>query len=414
MQFRFLLISFWLCIASTQASQAQLKPKFEFGTILSTSYKKSQEGDTPLTVNDGSGTFLTQWDVLLGVRVLDDLSFYADLQTIFGYDLIVYGMSALYQPFESGVAGIEVGKFLAPFGNFLSRRWASETPLIDYHLTYQYRSVISAYELPRNEQEILGVRGNGQHFYYGSGSTGDAMSSTEFSSSYAPGLGSGLRIIAGPVYLTGVQLFGRSGRFQYNLGLTNGALSNPVNLNNSGRVQINARLTYNPVIGLILGTSFADGAYLDYVVDEELEAMGRKNSDYSQTAVGFDATYSIGHLILFSELILNRWQSPYIDEDLKNYAFYIEASYTFLPRFWIATRLSWLHFSDIDDVDDIDNNGSFRDPWDFPVNQKEIGIGYHVNRNTQLKIMLQFNHTEQIPDGDPADDLFAVQGVVYF
>jgi len=221
-------------------------------------------------------------------------------------------------------------------------------------------------------------------------------------------------MLSGSLYLTGAQIFGRLDRLQYNLAITNGSPSNPADNNNSNGFNLLARLTYNPIMGLVFGTSISRGTYLDQSVKAMLRPIGRKNSDFHQTIGGLDAHYSIGHLILYSELIFNRWDSPFIDSGLDATALYFEAKYTLAPRLYVAGRISRIRFSDIADVADIDADGRFNEPWDYPLNQQEVGVGYHVNRNTRLKAMLQFNHTEQVPGGDPADDLFALQAVIFF
>jgi hypothetical protein len=245
-----------LTLGRPGSSLSQLSPDLEFGSIITTALKKSQEKYTPLNVNHGNATFEARWDILLGLRVREDLYFYADLHTTEELLLEVYGLSVIYQPSLPGWLGFEVGKFLAPFGNFLPRRWASENPFIDYHITYDYLTVVSAFDLPENEEEILRVRGEGNSFEYRPQAgevVGKALGKAAVG--YLPESGSGLRILSRSLYLTGGQIFGRVDRLQYNLAITNGSLSNPADINNSNGFNLLARLTYNPIMGLVLGTS---------------------------------------------------------------------------------------------------------------------------------------------------------------
>jgi hypothetical protein len=394
---------------------AQFKPELELGSIASFAYKKSQSGDSPLVINGGSSTFLSEWDLFLGVQITEEISLYAQVQTVRGINFVNNNLSVLYQPHNNKAVNLEIGKFLIPFGTFLARRWATENPLIDWSLMYQYKNNLSAFELPQNNDELLKVRGKGHGFEYHSEPSSSALVLAKTNAGHIPRAGSGLRLVSREVYLTGLQVFGGFAAFNYNFGLTNGSLSNPADINNSETINVIGRLTFKPSMGLLLGTSFSSGAYLNQAsVNPQLKPIGKSAGDFRQTASGFDLSYSIGHLVLFSEIVVNRYRSPFLDEDLDVFAYYIEAKYTLMPRLYVASRFSRMTFSEIDDVSDIDGNGKFREPWDYNVNQFELGAGYHFNRHVLLKIMGQFNHTEVSNVSDPADNHFAMQGVFYF
>lgn len=388
----------------------QVKPEIEFGAIAWASYLDSGPDNSPLQRNDGDATFISDVSLFLGVDINEHVSFYSEVQSHNGFDFIVYGLSAIYRPEASGLFNLEFGKFLAPFGTFLSRKWPSENPLMNWPLLYDYRTALSASDLAQNESELLLVRGRGYGFQYGE--TGFEQSSGNSTTATS---GKGVRLLSRQVYLTGFQVFGSSRRFSYHFGATNGSLSNPANINNTTGVQLLGRATYSPTFGLELGSSFAWGGYLDKSsVESQLETVDKSAQDFRQTALGFDLSYSFGHLIFFSELLLNRWESPFIDEDLDVVAFDLEIKYRFLTRFYLAGRFSRIDFKNIDDPEDVDGDGFLRESWDYDVDQLEVGVGYHFNRNALLKVFHVFNTTHDIRGGDPSDDQFTTQLVVSF
>jgi predicted porin len=99
---------------------------------------------------------------------------------------------------------------------------------------------------------------------------------------------------------------------------------------------------------------------------------------------------------------------------LKTFSYQIEARYRFLPRVFVAARVSQISFSDIDDPEDFDDDDELREPWDNDVRQISLGFGYYVNRHMLFKVMGQANRTSWERGGDPDDDRLSVQGVVYF
>lgn len=397
-------------------AQAQSFPQIEVGWILETEWMKTGSDLAPLQVNQGRGSFLNNWAVLAEARIDSRLSVFSEVQTIRGLNFGLYALSAVYRITETGILQVEVGKFLAPFGTFLVRRWASENPLIDYPLLYNYRTAISASQLPHTRASLLSVRGNGHDLHYpASGVLAKRFGTLGTQSAHLPRPNWGLKVISRDVYLTGIQVFGSSDRLFYAVAVTNGALSNPVDINNSNGVQIIARLRITPITGLDLGSSFSSAPYLDEgAVGSELAAAGVDAGQFRQWVWGADVSYSRGHAILFAELAFNRWETPFLSADLDLLGGYIEAKYTLTPRFFVAGRWSRMVFSEISDPMDVDTDGRFSEPWDYDVRQIELGVGYRLARNALLKATHEFNRTLDSPDGDPSDDAVRFQAVVFF
>jgi len=395
---------------------AQYKTTFELGSIISTSLKKSDTGRAPLIVNNGNATFLNKWVLFAGAQLNENISVYAEIQTLKGFRFANYGMSLMYRPSDDAKVNLEVGKFLVPFGRFLERRWASENPFVDFPLIYEYRTALSAFDLPANASELLRVRGRGDAFQY---HTEDGSLQKHqppvLASGHLPARGAGLRMVSREVYLTGFQLFGTVKGLKYHLGLTNGALSNPADINNSNGLQVHGRIAATPTTGLEIGSSFSSGVYLQKsAVQPTLQAQGRDTEDYRQSAVGLDMSYAYGHLVLFAEVMLNRWQTPFIADDLDVLAFYVEGKYRWLAHFYSAVRLSAMDFAHIPDPLDVDGDSRLSESWDYDIYQFEAATGYFLSRNALLKVLLQLNRTLGVPTGDPRDDLLALQLAVFF
>jgi hypothetical protein len=394
---------------------AQNLPKIEIGSIMALTYRNGQSGNSPLLVNDGDASFNSDWVLLFGAEINESISLFAEVQTVRGLTFVNYGLSAIYQPPKMPYLNFEVGKFLAPFGSFLGRRWASENPLIGFPLVYEYVTSLSAFDLPANSNELLGARGGGGAIGYHPESGESHGGLPKIQSGHLPQPGSGLRIASREVYFTGAQLFGVAGQLRYYLGVANGALSNPADINNTNGLQLHGRLGLRPLTGLEIGSSFSWGAYLDKnAVNAQLEPRGDSAEDFRQTALGFDLTYSIGHVQLFSEFVWNSWESPFVEEKLNSSAFYVESKYTFFTRFFVAGRFNLIDFGNIDDPLDEDADGRLTESWEFDIHQWEVGLGFRVNRNALIKAARQINRTRETTDGDPRDDLFSLQAVVFF
>jgi hypothetical protein len=395
---------------------SQNTPSIHVGWIMDAALEKSGEDATPLRLNDGNATFISQWVVLFEARIDRRLTVFSEIQTIRGLSFGMYALSAVFRVDSDGALQIEAGKFLAPFGNFLARRWSSENPLVDFPLLYNYRTAVSATEVPRTNSILLGARGRGYRLHYADvGALGKRAGSRQVQSKHLPRSDWGLRVVSRDVYLTGLQVFGSKGRLFYAVAITNGALSNPVDINNSNGMQVLGRIRFTPMMGLDLGTSFSTGPYLNKAALEGVLAeAGLQAEQFRQAVWSVDVSYSRGHAVLFAEAMMNRWETPFLGEDLNVRGAYLEAKYTLSPRLYVAGRWSRLRFSDIADPSDVDSDGHLREPWDYGVRQLELGAGYRINRNALLKAAYQFNRTLDMVDGDPSDDLLALQAVVFF
>jgi hypothetical protein len=177
--------------------------------------------------------------------------------------------------------------------------------------------------------------------------------------------------------------------------ITRGTLSNPLFSDDNDGRQIATRVELRPVVGLILGTSFARGPF---VSQSAAEAAGTavQGSDLTQTAWGGDAEYSRDHYVLRLETIVSHWVLPNeptrapltaLQVPLSSASISAEGRYRLRPAFYVAARYDYLGFSNQTDV-----LGTF--PWDAPVTRVEVGGGYSIQRNLLLKGSFQYDRRE--------------------
>jgi len=397
--------------------QAQTTPVFEIGGIIQTTWQKSGAADTPLRLNGGNAGFMMLGTLLLQARVNERLTVFGEVQTVRGFNLSLYALSAVYRAKSNEAVQLEAGKFLAPFGNFLPRRYASENPLIDYPLTYNYRTALSSFLLPRTNAALLAARGKGHQLRYANPTTAlGKQNALQKVTDHIPLPTWGLKVVSREAYVTGAQLSGSLGEtVSYAVAVANGALSNPVDINDSNGLHFLARLRVTPLVGFDAGVSFSSAPYLNKsAVQEELKQAGKSAERFRQSVFGADLAFSRGQAVLFAEVLYNRWATPFLSEDLDLWGGYVEAKYTLMPRLFVASRWSQLQFDSISDPGDFDGNRRLSEPWDYDIRQIEFGFGYRLNRNATVKVIYEFNRTAEVRDGDPSDDLMALQAVVFF
>jgi hypothetical protein len=420
---------FFLFFAASGRSQ----PNVDVGGIITVNYLNAGDGRSPLAHNDGLPGFELVGDLFVNVRVSEEASAFVELETVRGWNVQLYSGALTYKIFRDRLK-VEAGKFVAPFGNFLPRRFAPQNFLYGFPLHYEYRTGLVTNDVPDNNQDLLKARGAGQGNY----NPASAIEHADFSAAertvskqlfaaaagqaaaqpltgHIVGGNDGVKVIAKESYITGVQFFGSFSRFGYSVGLANGALSNPTDLNVSKRPMVFGRLHVQPAIGLKIGVSVASGSYLNHKLVKSRHS-NLQPEKYAQHVAGLDVEYSRGYLVFFGEGVFSRWQSPFISGDLDALAFSAEARYKILPRLFVAARYGRLEFSDIADAQDVDADGKLAEPWEFPVWRLESGAGYYLSRHALLKAVWQINRTHELNPGsnDPADDLVAVQMTVFY
>jgi hypothetical protein len=301
-------------------------------------------------------------------------------------------LSALYlrlRPFTRTPLDIQAGRIPPVFGAFSRRAYGSDNPLIGQPFLYQYLTTLRPDALPASVPDLLHMKGHGAETYYPVG---------------AAHWDSGLPLMAGDRWDTGVQVRWAGERVKVAAAVTQGTLSNPrVRDDNSGK-QVSGRVEVQPVLGLILGASAARGDYLSRDAMAALPAAARGGSR-AQQAFGLDLEFSHGHWLLRGEAIASRWaipalQQPYVPSPLRAWGTFVEVRRKLRPGLFAAARFDHVGFSRVTTPPGYGDSATTT--WDAPVSRVEAGAGYSLRRNLVLKAAVQQNwrqgmgHSERI------------------
>jgi hypothetical protein len=201
------------------------------------------------------------------------------------------------------------------------------------------------------------------------------------------------------------EIMGAEGAFEYSLGVTPGAMSNPGSAPGEDGVQVLGRLGIEPMIGLRIGVSGGIGPYIggpNRDPGTEAVSFPGEPSDYDQRLLGVDAEFSTGRLQLRSEGYLSNWQAPLISEDLSVWGGYLEGAYDLSPQWLGAVRVGALTFSEIG----VGETGS-RTGWDDDVLRVEAALTRRVAREVHVRVGWQ--RTEFLTGSEDAEDLLSFQ-----
>jgi hypothetical protein len=308
-------------------------------------------------------------DVNAIVRASRSLAVVADVQSENGDTPRPYALYVRLHPWAQHEFDINAGRVPPTFGAFPRRTYASDNVLIGYPLAYQYLTSLRPDAIPASPDELLRMRGRGWLSSYSLGNLTPER---------------GVPLVTAFRWDTGVQVHSGWTWADATAAVTTGSLSDPrVGDDNNGK-QVAGRLAVHPEAGLLFGVSAARGQFLSGTA---LRSAGLEGADANQTAIGADAEYSRAHYLVRFEAVRSTWTLPTIHDPLVATGGWIEGRYKFHPRFYAAARFDHLAFSSL--------TGSTRTAdWDAPVTRVEVGGGYLLQRNLQLKVSFQHNTRE--------------------
>ncbi|MBX7151290.1 hypothetical protein K1X84_06585 [bacterium] len=271
-----------------------------------------------------------------------------------------------------------IGKIPNLFGNFSKREFSDVNPLIGQPLMRQYRTTLDWERTWDNREQLILKKRR-----------------SEFKGQLPLNV---LRGATPTVYDArwdfGIELFGNASIFDYQLGVTDGSISNPeAGPENDGK-QFLGRLGINPVTGLNIGFSAAMNPYLSKpktLEDKQrlLEA-GKGAGEYKQRAFGADLEASYKYFVVFGEFVYSKWDAEVTEGELTNRSFYIDAKYKMHPRFYIAGRYDRMDFSKIE------NPATGRkETWDYNVQRVEGGFGFRITTDATVKVVGQLTKFEK-------------------
>ena len=332
---------------------------------------------------------------------VDQLALLAEVRSENAEHVMPYALYVRVRPWKGRAFDIQAGRIPTVFGTF-SRRYDADNPLIGVPLAYQYLTTLRPDSVPVSADNLLPFRGLGWEVAY---PVGDHVATT------------GVPLVNSYRWDTGVEAHGATRYIDAALAVTSGTLSNPrVDDDNRGR-QVSARVAAKPVIGLVVGASAASGEFLSRNISD-FYGQVFPGAHYRQRGLGLDAEYSRGYWIVRGEWIQSRWtlpaaNLPYISDPLRATSGYVEAKYRFTPRFYAATRVDHLGFSNITGKVQTPDAPGQPTPWDAPVTRIELGGGAHLSRHFLARTAVQYNWRDR-PIRFVASHRFYVAGQLTF
>jgi hypothetical protein len=342
---------------------------------------------TPMRCADDAGFFnytdyehsaLRMWrfDVTTVVRANDRVSLLSDIRSENGRSPRPYGLYVRVRPWASRAIDIQAGRVPPTFGAFARRAYSSDNFLIAYPLGYQYLTSLRPDSLPADADELLRMRGRGWLSSFSLGSTEPE---------------NGMSIANAFRWDTGVQVHAESGPLDATASVTTGSLANPLFADDNDGKQIAMRIGVRPATGLIVGASASRAPFVSNSALQTLPADLRSGS-YTQTAFGADVEYSRDYYLVRAETIVSDWRvplagAPHITLPLRAVAGAIEGRYKLRPAFYVAARVDAMGFSRI--------TGTARTAeWDAPLSRIEVGGGYSIQRNLQVRLSVQHDERD--------------------
>lgn len=289
-----------------------------------------------------------------------------------------YALYVRVRPWTTHAFDVQAGRIPPVFGAYSRHVYGPDNWLIGQPLAYQYLTSLRPSAIPASADDLLVMRGRGWLARYPVGS---------------PASGPGVPIISAYQWDVGIEASVATKHIDAAAAVTSGTLSNPrVDDDNDGR-QISARVGWKPVVGLVIGGSYAHGEWLNGALRDSLSSVIHSGQRYPQEAFGLDAEYSRDYWLVRGEFIRSRWRlpalsSPFIHGPLDATAAFVESRYRFTPRLFAAARLDGLRFSRISGEKVFSGVPT---TWDAPVGRVEAGGGVYIQRNLTVRAVVQRN-----------------------
>jgi hypothetical protein len=341
-----------------------------FGCQLSTESSTERCGkDTGFfnyTDYENSALRLFHADLTTSIGMGGHFAVLGEMSTDNGDGVHAYALYLRIRPWIDRPFDIQAGRVPPTFGAFGRHVYSTDNLLIGYPLAYQYLTSLRADALPVNANELLSMRGRGWLSQFSLGNRDPAA---------------GLPLVTAFRWDTGVQVHSAWAWADATAAVTTGSLADPqVGDDNSGK-QVAGRVAFHPQPSFLIGVSAAHGQFLSQNI------AGVDVNSGNQRAIGADAEYSKAHYLIRFEAVRSTWTLPTIHEPLVATGGWIEGRYRIHPRFYTAARFDHLGFNSV--------AGTTRTvAWDAPVTRVEVGGGYLLQRNLQLKASFQRNTRE--------------------
>lgn len=300
------------------------------------------------------------------VRLTRRLSALADIRLENTNAPRLYGFFLRLRPFDGRNIDIQAGRIPPTFGAFSRRAYNTDDPLIGYPLAYQYLTSLRADALPASPDDLFRMRGRG---WLSSFPVGNQTPEA------------GLPLANAFRWDTGLQAHAAVGWAEATASVTTGSLADPLFRDNNSRRQLAGRVVAKPVAGLVIGVS---ASRAPYVTSTAAALVHTPDDTFSQHVTGADLEYSRDHYLVRVETVASTFDLATIEPRLHARGTMIEGRYKLTPRMQVAARLEHLGFNTI--------AGAERSTtWEAPVDRWEVGGGYALQRNVELRLAFQRN-----------------------
>jgi hypothetical protein len=366
-----------LAVVKAASAQMPAEPiafgdgRVTIGGDASVSFGSSDPGFFNYTDYEHSQLRIVRVNVSAAVKAGEHVALLGDVLSENLNTVRPYALYLRVRPWTTRAIDIQVGRVPPTFGAFARRTYVSDNILIGYPLAYQYLTSLRPDALPATVDELLQKRSFGWRVRY-------SVGNDEFDR--------GVPLVSAFRWDTGAQVHAASRILSGTIAVTSGTISNPRFRDDNGGPQISARGEARPIVGLVIGSSIARGAF---VATSALRSAGLGMVDrrFDQTAWGADAEYSRDHYLIRAETIATDWHVPFAAQPdapdrLHAFSTSVEGRYKIQPGVYVAARVDRLGFSDV-----AGTQGS--EPWDAPVDRLEVGGGFSIERNVLLKLTYQ-------------------------
>jgi hypothetical protein len=287
--------------------------------------------------------------------------------------------------------GIQVGKFVSPFGSYPSRHHTPADPLIRPPIMYEFRTMVSAEEVPGNSAQFLQWR-------------------DELAEEFRP---IGAPPVWGAPYQWGGMAFGAVGPLDYRVAVVNSAPSSE-----PWEWALEPHFLDRPSFVAGAGWRFAPwlraelwhnrGPYLQ----EEVRGSFPGDAgpwDYDQILWGGEVVFQRGHTTVRGEVLHDTWEVPNVEQDVLDVSYSVEWHRKFGPDWFAAARFGGIEFNRIR-FSGTRYDGTFAEgegSWDFPVRRLQVGGGWRALMNAGIRAEYAWNWS--LGPLDPMGDLLSIQ-----
>jgi hypothetical protein len=285
---------------------------------------------------------------------------------------------------------LQAGRFVAPLGSYPSRHHTTADPLIRPPLPYEYRTMVSAREVPAN-----------------SGAFADWKDDP---ATFRP---IGAPPIWGAPYPWGALAMGSWRALSYHAAIVNSAPSSEpaewgLRANPFDRPTLMAGAGYQLAPWLRLDVHHSRGPYLESRVVGPMPAEAGV-ADFRQLIWGAELLYQLGSRSLRAEAFHDRWEVPNVPDDPIDVSWSVEAVQKLRAGWFIAARYGAIHFRPIA-LGGFGYDGPMVDGravWDYDATRLQLGTGYRLLRNVEARAEYAWNRSDAA--GSPRADLLSLQ-----